>query len=127
MDEKAEPGTVMMIDERSPGSLRVCDRAYCRGVAGVVSGAHDLSAGVVLGAKDAGGATAPVALSGRVWVKCDDEGGPIDPGDLLTTSSRTGYAMKAPRTTRLSGAGPGKAMSTLEADTGMVLVLVTLQ
>src|SRR3989344_2040249 len=37
----------------------------------------------------------PVALSGRVPVKVTDEGGPIQPGDLLTTPSTPGHAMRA--------------------------------
>jgi hypothetical protein len=123
----AEPGTVMMIDEKSPGQLRVSDRAYCRCVAGVVSGAQHLSAGVVLGTKSDAGKTAPVALSGRVWVRCDNSGGVIQPGDLLTTSSHAGYAMKATDDSRLSGAVLGKAMSSLDGASGMVLVLVSLQ
>jgi hypothetical protein len=116
-----------MIDENSPGRLRVSDRAYCRCVAGVVSGARNLSAGVVLGTHDSDAQSAPVALSGRVWVKCDASGGAIRPGDLLTTSGRAGYAMKAADGERLSGAVLGKAMSALDAGTGMVLVLVSLQ
>jgi len=37
----------------------------------------------------------PIALTGRVPVKVDLEGGPIKIGDYLTSSSRPGYAMKA--------------------------------
>ncbi len=36
----------------------------------------------------------PLALSGRVPVKVTDENGGIKAGDLLTTSSLTGHAMK---------------------------------
>ena len=35
-----------------------------------------------------------VALAGRVPVKVTDENGHIKKGDLLTTSSKAGYAMK---------------------------------
>ena len=39
--------------------------------------------------------TRPLALAGRVPVKVTDENGPINRGDLLTASSKPGYAMKA--------------------------------
>ena len=35
-----------------------------------------------------------VALAGRVPVKVTDENGPIQKGDLLTTSGKPGYAMR---------------------------------
>ena len=53
--------------------------------------------------------------------------GPIHPGDLLTTSSLDGHAMKATNAKRTYGAVLGKAMSTLEAGEGLVLILVSLQ
>lgn len=124
--EHAEPGTVLAIDPDSPGRLRVADEAYSHTVAGVVSGANSLSAGVVLGVTDTNGGQ-PVALSGRVWVRCDASAEPIRPGDLLTTAERPGFAMKAADPARAHGAILGKAMSTLEAGTGLVLVLVSLQ
>jgi hypothetical protein len=124
--EHAEPGTVLAIDPGSPGRLRVADEAYSHTVAGVVSGANSLSAGVVLGV-DAVDGGQPVALSGRVWVRCDASAEPIHPGDLLTTAERAGFAMKAADPERAHGAILGKAMSSLEAGTGLVLVLVSLQ
>jgi len=125
--EQAEPGTVLAIDPSAPGRLRVCGEAYSHEVAGVVSGANSLSAGVVLGRDAAGSSGQPVALSGRVWVRCDATPAPIRPGDLLTTAKRSGYAMKAADHARAQGAILGKAMSSLEAGTGLVLVLVSLQ
>jgi hypothetical protein len=122
-----EPGTVMAIDADSPGRLQVARGAYCRTVAGVVSGAQGLAAGVELGRGEPGADTAPIALSGRVWVRCDARAGAIHPGDLLTTSERAGYAMRASDARRAPGAILGKAMSSLEAGTGSVLVLVSLQ
>ena len=68
-----------------------------------------------------------VALSGRVYVKTDTGAGAIEPGDLLTTSSTAGHAMKAADHDQAQGAIIGKAMTSLNEGTGMVLVLVTLQ
>ena len=59
-------------------------------------------------------------------VKVTAENGPIQPGDLLATSSAPGYAMNAgtdPRT----GTVIGKAMGTLEDVTGKIMMLVTLR
>jgi hypothetical protein len=69
----------------------------------------------------------PIALSGRVWVYADATRNPIAPGDLLTTSSTPGHAMKATSYRRAQGAIIGKAMSVLKSGRGLVLVLVTLQ
>jgi hypothetical protein len=68
-----------------------------------------------------------VALNGRVYVLADASNGAIQPGDLLTTSSTPGHAMKVMDYSQSPGAIIGKAMSTLEAGRGYVLVLVTLQ
>jgi hypothetical protein len=122
-----EPGTVLGIDESRTGALRVCAEPYSRRVAGVVSGANDLAAGIELGNGVAGSDNVAVALTGRVWVKCDAGEGAIHAGDLLTTASRAGYAMRARDRGRAQGAILGKAMTSLEAGTGLVLVLVSLQ
>ncbi len=126
-DGAAEPGTVMAIDPAAPGRVRVAGEPYCRTVAGVVSGANGLVAGVELGKDGRRDGTVALALTGRVWVKCDAAGGAIHPGDLLTTAERAGYAMVARDRGRAAGAVLGKAMTSLETGTGLVLVLVSLQ
>ena len=123
----AEPGTVMAIDPSVAGRVRVAPEEYCRTVAGVVSGANGLGAGVELGKDERREGTVALALTGRVWVRCDAGASPIHPGDLLTTAARAGYAMRAADATRAPGAILGKAMTSLETGTGLVLVLVSLQ
>ncbi|MBN2172190.1 MAG: hypothetical protein JW819_12795 [Candidatus Krumholzibacteriota bacterium] len=125
--EAAAPGTVVAIDPARPGELCVCREAYDRRVAGVVSGARGLPAGAVLGGLTAGPEALPVALSGRVWVRADATGGPIAPGDLLTSAATPGHAMAARDAARAQGAVLGKAMTALDAGTGWVLALVNLQ
>jgi hypothetical protein len=74
----------------------------------------------------------PVALAGRVPCKVVDESGPIRRGDLLTTSSTPGHAMKA-RPLMIDG-DPfyrpgtiiGKALKSLESGTGVIEVFITL-
>jgi hypothetical protein len=122
---KLEPGTVLSIDIDSPGQLRISDVAYDTKVAGIIAGANGLGSGVRLGA---GKFDYDVALAGRVYCNVQAGSAPIQPGDLLTTSSLPGYAMKASDRERAGGAILGKAMESLEAGTkGKILVLVTLQ
>jgi len=66
-------------------------------------------------------------MTGRVYVWADASNGPITPGDLLTTSTTPGQAMKATDPSRSFGATIGKAMTGLEKGRGLVLVLVNLQ
>jgi len=126
-DEQPEPGTVMAIDPEHEGRLTVAAEAYDTRVAGIVSGAGGVSAGLMLGQSGALEGETPVALTGRVYVKCSAENGAIRPGDLLTSAALRGHAMRATDTTRRSGAVIGKAMGSLAEGTGLVLVLVGLQ
>lgn len=125
--EGVKPGMVVAIDPKNAGKLSIARGAYNRRAAGVISGAKDLSAGMVL--PDVSGAkqSVPVARSGRVWVYCDATRSPIQPGDLLTTSQTPGHAMKVTNHAKAQGAIIGKAMSSLKAGRGLVLVLVNLQ
>jgi hypothetical protein len=121
------PGTVLVIDHRTPGRLMLSDSPYDVRVAGVVSGAGELSPGLIMSQNEASPGSANVALSGRVYVLADAGPGAIHPGDLLTTSATPGHAMKATDAARSPGAILGKAMSALESGRGLVLVLVSLQ
>ena len=127
VEQGAEPGTVLAIDPTEPGRLKVCQEPMSRNVAGVVSGAGDLHAGVLLGGASGQEAGTAVALSGRVWVKADATDRPIHVGDLLVSAERPGYAAAAPDPSKAVGRVLGKAMSTLEHGRGLVLVLVCLQ
>jgi hypothetical protein len=119
------PGTVLVIDADNPGKLTVSSRPYDSRVAGIAAGAKGLGSGVRLGV---GQFDCDVALAGRVYCNVDAAGGTIEPGDLLTTSSKPGYAMKATDRTSAQGAILGKAMERLESGAkGQILVLVTLQ
>jgi hypothetical protein len=128
VSEEVEPGTVVEIDPDFPGQMRASREAYNRRVAGVVSGAGDLPAGAILGNLPGNEEAPPIALSGRVWTRCAAIDRAIEPGDLLTTSPRAGFAMKASDMDRAQGAVLGKAMTALAAgEEGLVLVLVNLQ
>jgi hypothetical protein len=127
-DAAVVPGMVVSIDADRVGELKLSGRAYDTAVAGIISGANGVNAGLTLSQP---GTVAdgkhPVAMTGRVWAWCDASGGAIKAGDLLTTSDTPGHAMKASDSARSGGAVIGKAMSSLENGRGMVLVLVNLQ
>ena len=122
-----EPGTVLVIDPENPGKLMCSEDAYDYKVAGVVSGANGVKPGIKLGQDGVMDGDIPVAMTGRVYVKCSSENGVIRAGDRLTTASLRGHAMKATDANLSDGAVIGKAMSDLDESTGMVLVLVNLQ
>ena len=125
--EGGKPGLVVAIDPQNTGRLAIAHGAYNRRVAGIISGANNLSAGMTLSGVKQSKQSMPIALSGRVWVYCDATRHPIRPGDLLTTSNTAGHAMKAVSYTRAQGAVIGKAMTELKSGRGLVLVLVSLQ
>ncbi len=125
--EEMEPGTVVAIDREHAGKLCISRGAYNRCVAGVVSGANNFSVGAVLGNLPGQEDAPAIALSGRVYVRCDASAGAIEPGDLLTTSDTPGHAMKATDRDRSHGTVIGKAMTELKEGKGLVLVLVNLQ
>jgi hypothetical protein len=121
----ARPGTVMVLAD--DGAVTPSREPYDRRVAGVVSGAGGLRPGIVLG-REAGAPTrCPLALVGRVFCHADASDGPIGLGDLLTTSSTPGHAMKAADPTRAFGAVLGKALGQLPSGRGLIRVLVALQ
>jgi hypothetical protein len=126
--EALQPGMVVCIDPEHPGELVASTRAYDHTVAGVISGAGGVKTGMMMGqvGTKADGKQ-PVALTGRVYVLADASNGSIKPGDLLTTSSTPGHAMKATNHSKAYGAVLGKAMTGLSQGKGTVLVLVSLQ
>ncbi len=79
------------------------------------------------------GGTQIGSIIGIVPTKVSTENGPIQVGDLLTTSSTPGYAMKAlplrigkARVYR-TGTILGKALESLKEGNGLIKVLVTLR
>jgi len=127
-DGEVEPGMVVCIDPNNPGKLLVCTQAYDRTVAGVISGAGGIEPGMVMGQQGSpADGNYPVALIGRVYVWADASFGPIQPGDLLTTSDTTGHLMVVKDYDLAQGAIIGKAMSSLDKGAGLVLILINLQ
>jgi hypothetical protein len=135
VSEPVEPGDVVEIDPQNPTSYRKARGPYSPLVAGVISTAP----GVVLGGKhltltlSASGegrgpgerSAALLALLGRVPVKATTENGPIRPGDLLTSASKPGYAMRCASPKLCEGALLGKALQPLSHGDSAILMLVT--
>jgi len=121
----AEPGTVMVLDDY--GGVRVSDAPYDRRVAGVVSGAGGYQPAVILDSQPGASGRRPLALMGKVFCKADASLGAIGVGDMLTTSSTPGHAMKAGDAALAFGAVIGKALRPLASGRGLVPILVALQ
>lgn len=126
--EDIQPGMVLSIDPAHPGKLKIASKEYDHCVAGIRSGASSIKPGLVLRQKgsDADGDQL-VALTGRVYCLVDASFGDVQPGDLLTSSPTPGHAMKVTDYEKAHGAIIGKAMTSLHAGKGLVLVLVSLQ
>ncbi|GEM_PF-1656051 len=119
-----QPGDVVCL---SPdGGLARSDKQNDTRVAGVVS----TEPAIVLGFDPASKQLFPLALAGRVPCKVVDENGPIRPGDLLTSSSTPGHAMRASSISigdveiHRPGTIIGKALGSLEGGEGIVDLLI---
>ena len=123
--DKVEPGTVMVID--ADGALRQSDRAYDKRVAGVISGAGNYKPGIVLDKQESSKNRMPIALMGKVYCKVDASYGAIEVGDLLTTSSTSGHAMRTDDPMKAFGAVIGKALRPLKEGQGLIPILIALQ
>lgn len=122
------PGMVLSINPEQAGELQLSQEPYDKRVAGVISGAGGVNPGMLMGQSDSPiDGHVPVALTGRVYVWADAGNASIIPGDLLTTSTVPGHAMKVQSSKQAQGAILGKAMTELRDGRGLVLVLVSLQ
>jgi len=119
------PGSVMVLDQ--DGKLCLSHCAYDTKVAGIVSGANRLPAGIVLGNRKHAATSLPIALIGKVYCKVDARQSSVAVGDLLTTSDTPGHAMKVLNRRRAFGAVLGKALAPLQGTAGLIPVLVALQ
>lgn len=105
--------------------VELSQKPYDRAVAGVVSGAGGYRPALVLDKRGYGGRRA-LALSGKVWCMVDADSEPVHLGDLLTTSSTPGHAMRASDQRRGFGAIIGKALGNLTSGRALLPVLVAL-
>ncbi|MFH0908817.1 MAG: hypothetical protein V1929_08650 [bacterium] len=140
-----EPGDLLAIDPARERAVKKCSEARSARVAGVystkpgfVGSEREWDEPVVAGARQGDKAREytlqdratefgdiPMAVVGIVPCKASAENGAIQPGDLLVASGTPGHAMRDddPKV----GTVIGKALGSLEAGTGVIKVLVTLQ
>ncbi|MCK4828427.1 hypothetical protein KA005_72525, partial [bacterium] len=127
-NEEVEPADVLCIGE--DGKLRKSNKEYDTTVAGIVSAAPAiLFEGSQLQIAPQPfmfqkGKRLPLALVGRVSCNVTTENGPINCGDLLVTSSKPGYAMKANPDRLKPGMILAKALEPLEEGEAKIMVLI---
>ncbi len=120
-----EPGTVMVLDDH--GKLCSSNKPYDKRVTGIVSGAGSHKPGIIMDNQPNISHRMPIALMGKTYCKVDASYGPVESGDLLTTSPTIGHAMKAQDPMKAFGSVLGKALTSLKEGKGLIPVLVTLQ
>jgi hypothetical protein len=123
--DQTEPGEVMVLTE--DGTLTQSTKAYDKKVVGVLSGAGSYKPGIILDKQAGNGNRKPIAMMGKVYCKVDADTAPIETGDMLTSSTIPGYAMKAIDPFKAFGAVIGKALQSLKEGKGLIPILVVLQ
>jgi hypothetical protein len=117
------PGSVVSASADGSGIV-LAGRAYDPAVVGVLSGAGGLHPAMVAGGSS-DSKTPPVAIAGQIYVRISTEGGAIQVGDLLVSSSTPGAAMRAADPSHAIGAIIGKALQNYSAkDEGLIRMLV---
>jgi hypothetical protein len=124
MEASYEPGDVMAISTDRDRAVTLSTEACSTAIIGVYSTKPGFI-GSTHPTSEQYDNEIPVAITGIVPCKVTTENGSIKRGDLLTSSSKPGYAMKA--TDPQIGTILGKAMGTLENGTGVIEILVILQ
>jgi hypothetical protein len=150
-NKDTEAADIVIADPLNKESIIRSTSPYQSAVLGVVSTKPHMVLGAELLIDEETGATRPdvyaakLALCGRIPVKVTDENGSIEPGDLLTTSSTPGHAMKwtlldvneaedfselkamIAENDQRRNAIIGKAVESHDSGTGKIMVLVALQ
>lgn len=121
-----EAGDVLVISTTADRTVERSQEAYSTLVAGV----YATKPGVLLtesGIDDDLSNQVPMGVVGVIPTKVCDEGGVIHRGDILVTSSRPGYAMKADINKLKPGQALGKALEELTGKEGKIRVLVNVK
>lgn len=125
-EKSHEPGDLLMVDPQATRQLKLATEPYSTLVAGIYSTKPGVLA-TTHGLNETAADEVPLAIVGIVPCKVTVENGPIQPGDLLVSSSTPGYAMKGTDRSRMLGAVVGKALEPISEGRGVIQVLVTLQ
>ena len=128
-----EPGDVLLISTTTDRTLVKSTQAYSTLVAGV----YATKPGVLL-TEDQVAANAitganpllrqiPMGVIGVIPTKVCNQNGPVKRGDILVTSDKPGYAMKADLNILKPGQAIGKALEEFNGVTGRIRVLVNVK
>lgn len=120
------PGDLLVVDATAIRQLALASEPYSTLVAGIYSTKPGVLATPHFMYETVANEI-PLAIVGIVPCKVSAENGPIQPGDLLVSSSTPGHAMKGTDRSRMLGAVVGKALEPLSEGKGVIQVLVTLQ
>ena len=129
VDDRAgyEPGDVLIVSSKVPGQVEKASRPYDLRVAGIYSTRPGMLGAEKNGTSRVDAMDVPVAIVGIVPTKVTTRNGRLRVGDLLTTSSTPGYAMRCANRVKCTGAIVGKALEPLTQDKGIIKVLVMLR
>ncbi len=113
---EGEAGDVIVIDDQNDNSAKLATKPYDKTVLGIISTKPSL---IITGGIEEGKL---LAVAGRVPTKVTNINGTIHRGDLLTTSSVPGHAMKA------TAAGPivGKALGECSESSCVIWVFLNI-
>lgn len=121
-----EPGDVLVIASGYKRTVEKCSKPYATSVLGV----HATKPGMLLTERDIDSDMTdlvPMGVVGVLPTKVTSQGGVIKAGDLLVTSSKSGYAMKGdPRKMKL-GMVIGKALEDFDGKDGIINVFVNVK
>ncbi len=119
-------GDVLIISTKTDRTLEKSDTAYSMLVAGV----YATKPGVLLTEKDIEQSLdkeVPLGVVGVIPTKVCNQNGAIKRGDILVTSDKAGYAMKADLNKLKPGEAIGKSLENFDAATGVIKVLVNVK
>jgi len=121
-----QPGDVVVLDSFGYKTLNILVFHMTKLLAGVIS----TNPTITMGNNDE--YNLPLALTGVVPTKVTTENGPIEVGDILTTSSTLGHAMKCLTNTneqkmKCFGATIGKALESCNEERCEIMILINLQ
>jgi hypothetical protein len=122
-----EPGDVLVVSTKAPGKVEKASRPYDPRVAGIYSTRPGMLGADKNGTSPVDADEVPVAIVGIVPTKVSAMNGRIRVGDLLTTSSTPGYAMRCANRVKCVGAIVGKALEPLAGGKGVIKMLVMLR
>ena len=121
-----EPGDVLAISIDADRTVQKSQQAYSTLVVGV----YATKPGVLMTEESIDSdlvGKVPMGVVGVIPTKVCNENGPIRRGDILVSSSRAGYAMKADLNLLKPGQAIGKALQEFVGETGKIKVLVNVR